>query len=277
MKTDVWKVFEKLPQIMERHGNISIPPSQQWGGGPVEQLAPVGHHKKRWKSFQRGNNTHRQRYAYRASSNLSRPNPSPKPWQRHGTLEPQTSPHPPKRADSVTPSLRINPVGPLPPDNPLKQEMNELKETRKKRQLYWAGLIEDLGEDEWKNPANYDRQRWEDEERKADNKFEELAGLIKMAEMGFSIEAIDDHNTDGGPSGQEVENNRRFDARGRTDGAQQGRGRPLDHRRRAEVTLHRRDRNGNVHIDFRESNPNAPTKEPIIWNERKQAPAEYVG
>lgn len=63
--------------------------------------------------------------------------------------------------------------------------MNELKETRKRRQYYWVGLIEDLGEDEWENLANHDRQRWEEENRLADQRFEELAGQIKLAEMGI--------------------------------------------------------------------------------------------
>ena len=63
--------------------------------------------------------------------------------------------------------------------------MEELKETRKRRQYYWAGLIEGLGEYAWENLANYDRQRWQDENTLADKKFEDLAGQIKLAEMGI--------------------------------------------------------------------------------------------
>lgn len=85
----------------------------------------------------------------------------------------------------VPPRQVVQKIGPLPPDHPLKVEMEELKQTRKKRQYYWAGLIEDLGEDEWENLANYDRQRWEEENRLADQRLEELAGQIKLAEMGI--------------------------------------------------------------------------------------------
>lgn len=83
------------------------------------------------------------------------------------------------------PGQVVQRIGPLPPDHPLQVEIEELKETRKRRQYYWVGLIEDLGEDEWENLANYDRQRWEEENRLADQRFEELAGQIKLAEMGI--------------------------------------------------------------------------------------------
>lgn len=36
-------------------------------------------------------------------------------------------------------------------------------------------------------PCDYDRQRWEDEQRLADRKFEGLAGQIKLAEVGSPL------------------------------------------------------------------------------------------
>ena len=65
-------------------------------------------------------------------------------------------------------------------------EMEEVKKVRREREYYWAGLIDVIG-DEWQNPANYDRQMWESEIVLADKKFEELAGQIKLAEMGIVL------------------------------------------------------------------------------------------
>lgn len=103
---------------------------------------------------------------------------------QHHPLSPQNG-QSPSRLLLAPPSQVVRKIGPLPPNHPLKIEMEELKETRKRRQYYWVGLIEDIGEDEWENLANYDRQRWEEENRLADQRFEELAGQIKLAEMGI--------------------------------------------------------------------------------------------
>ena len=77
----------------------------------------------------------------------------------------------------------------LPQSHPLVLEMMELKHTREQRRMYWAGLANDIGE-EWENAASYDRQRWEMEERLADQKFQELSGQVALAERGLSLDGV---------------------------------------------------------------------------------------
>ncbi len=152
--------------------------------------------------------------------------------------------------------------------------MEELKGTRKRRQFYWAGLIEDLGDDEWGNPANYDRQRWEDEERKADDKFEELAGQIKLVEMGFPVGLMESQEP--GRSGSAGRDRVRTDPsngpRGSSNRDERGRD-GIQNRRQQRALLHQLDHNGRLHANFRGNNPNAPTKRPMVWTKQKQASA----
>ena len=72
----------------------------------------------------------------------------------------------------------------LPPDHPYMIEMKELKMTREHRRLYWLGVSDAIGP-EWENPASFDRQMWETEERLADQKFAMLSGQIALAERGI--------------------------------------------------------------------------------------------
>ena len=71
----------------------------------------------------------------------------------------------------------------LPEDHPLIVEMKGLTEEKARRQLYWAELAKILG-GEWENPASFDRQTWLEETRVADEKLDELAGQIRLAEHG---------------------------------------------------------------------------------------------
>ena len=75
---------------------------------------------------------------------------------------------------------------PLTADHPLKEELAEVKRERELRKKYWAGLAQRIPE-EMENPGSYDFQRWQEEEKMADAKVEELAGLIALAERGIPI------------------------------------------------------------------------------------------
>lgn len=184
----------------------------------------------------------------------------------------------PRRADGSLSTTNVSRPGPLPADHPLKREMDELKATRKKRQFYWAGLIEDLGDDEWGNPANYDRQRWEEEERLADKKFEELAGQIKLAETGFPLLASEGEDQ-----------SRRTSAECGFNQSPTADAHPARyiHDRGGTVLMQQRGRQNRSHL-YRQSsseglrsnskamkppNPNAPPRKEIFWTQRKRASA----
>ncbi|MCJ1363212.1 hypothetical protein MMC16_002319 [Acarospora aff. strigata] len=247
--------------------------TDQWGGGQDQLFAPTRLNRKKWKPFQRGPSD-------RAPANASQGPRTmlgrPETRQEHQAREPQAQglPRPSTEADSSvrnTPSTR---PGPLAPDHPLKREMDELKETRKRRQLYWAGLIEDLGDDEWGNPANYDRQRWEDEERKADDKFEDLAGQIKLAEMGYAVAAIEnrDHSRLA-PRGRDQDSSYRTDStRGRI--YRRGRGRlHTESREQDDTPSHRQIHTSRPLRRSWEENLHAPAKKTVFWSRTRQTSA----
>jgi len=184
----------------------------------------------------------------------------------------------PRRADGSLSTTNVLRTGPLPANHPLKREMDELKATRKKRQFYWAGLIEDLGDDEWGNPANYDRQRWGEEEGLADKKFEELAGQIKLAEMGFPLLASEDQDQSR-RTPAEWESNQGPTADAYPDRYNRDRG--------GTVRMQQRGRQNRSHL-YRQSsseglrsnskamkppNPNAPPRKEIFWTQQKRASA----
>lgn len=181
----------------------------------------------------------------------------------------------PRRVHSGLPTTNVSRPGPLPADHPLRREIDELRATRKRRQFYWAGLIEDLGDDEWGNPANYDRQRWEDEERLADTKFEELAGQIKLAEMGFPLLGGEVQDQSGSPSAARGSdqgnvadyNGRRCSRGGRATTSMQQRA------WQDSNSVRRRTRGKKLDSNFRGSNPNAPPRKEIHWTQQKRASA----
>ena len=167
---------------------------EQWGGGPDQADTMSREQRKRWDPYHKHS---RRGWNQSAPGNVSRGPRATRgaanfePWQQdgieHSHQQPQSNARPQlSKSPPVPPDQLIPRVGPLPPDHPLKLEMEELKQTRKERQYHWARLIADLGEDEWENPANYDRQRWEEEDKLADQKFEDLTGQIKLAEMGIT-------------------------------------------------------------------------------------------
>ncbi|KAI9724837.1 MAG: hypothetical protein M1812_000113 [Candelaria pacifica] len=166
--------------------------SQNWGG-TNQGFAPLRPQRGTWKP-PRGSQ-------YRTPQEV-RPRSPPRTQattanlrERNRSSSPRKLPSGPHTASYAhpwgPPSLRgrFRTPHPLPADHPLMTEMAELKITRKNRQQYWAGLIPNLG-DEWANPASYDRQQWEQETTLADEKLSELAGQIKMAEMGMPEEMI---------------------------------------------------------------------------------------
>ncbi|MCJ1365660.1 hypothetical protein MMC16_004785 [Acarospora aff. strigata] len=244
-----------------------------WGGAPDQPFVPTNRDRKKWRPFQQGR-------ANRGPTNAPKA-----PRAMSGTLRKQQtySPGPqtqfpyPRRAESGLPTMEVSRPGPLPADHPLKREMDELKATRKKRQLYWAGLIEDLGDDEWGNPANYDRQRWEEEERLADKKFEELAGQIKLAEMGFPLLASGDQDQSTRTSAEWGSD------QGPTADAHRDR---YSHDRGGTVRMHPRGRHSRDH-SYRRSpgeglysrskgpkpNPNTPPRKEVFWTQQKRASA----
>ncbi|MCJ1478508.1 hypothetical protein MMC13_007188 [Lambiella insularis] len=75
---------------------------------------------------------------------------------------------------------------PLPFEHPLKEELAEVKRIRDARRLYWAEMAVLLPQD-MDNPGSYDYQRQQEEERAAEKKIAELAGLIALAERGIAI------------------------------------------------------------------------------------------
>ena len=173
--------------------NVTSPNDEQWGGDASQANTMSRGQRKRWDPYHKkaGRVWHQdpprnapsgpRSMTDRVSFNSGRHDRNHQPHQQplwNGRSSPMMSPFAP-------PDQPVRRIGPLPPDHPLKVEMEELKQTRKSRQYYWAGLIEDLGEEEWENLANYDRQRWEEENTLADQKFEDLAGQIKLAEMGI--------------------------------------------------------------------------------------------
>ena len=74
----------------------------------------------------------------------------------------------------------------LADDHPLKEELAEVKRERELRKLYWAGLAQRIPE-EMESAGSYDYQRWKEEEKLADAKIEELAGLIALAKRGIPV------------------------------------------------------------------------------------------
>ncbi|KAA6415617.1 MAG: hypothetical protein FRX48_00333 [Lasallia pustulata] len=171
---------------------------EQWGGGAHQSNTIPRHQRKRWDPYNRkpGRAWHQDwlknaplrphNMSGRINFDYGSQDRNPQPHQQHLS----NGRSPPRISPLASPDQVVRRIGPLPPDHPLKVEMEELKQTRKRRQYYWVGLIEDLGEDEWENPANYDRQRWEEENALADQKFEDLAGRIKLAEMGIIDHSI---------------------------------------------------------------------------------------
>ncbi|KAI9875201.1 MAG: hypothetical protein M1830_008765 [Pleopsidium flavum] len=248
--------------------------SPQWGGGPDQQFAPTTRYRKKRKLF-RGGQSHRgimnAPQAPRAMSGQSIGGQQ----QRARPPDLQRLPPLPTTTNFGSPNLSSTRPGPLPRDHPLKCEMEELKDTRKRRQFYWAGLIEDLGDEESGNPANCDRQRWEDEERKADDKFEQLAGQIKLVEMGFPVGIMESQETSrsGSAGRKRVRNDPPNGPRSR--GKRDGRGRDgiQNRRQQYKVPLHQQDRDGRLHANFRGNNPNVPTRRPMVWTKQKQASA----
>ncbi len=251
---------------------VSIDQScQEWGGEPNQRFAPMNRDRNKWKPFQQGRGMHGSKNTPRAPRAIS------------GTLRQQQVPAPepqmqvplPGRAHSGLPTTNASRPGPLPADHPLRREMDELKATRKKRQFYWAGLIEDLGDDEWGNPANYDRQRWDNEERLADAKFEELAGQIKLVEMGFPLLAGEVQGRSrsssaawGSDQGNTADyNGRPFSRGGRATTSTQQRAREDSN------SVRHRTRGRRLDSNFRGSNPNAPPRKEIHWTQQKRASA----
>ena len=136
---------------------------------------------KKWDPF--GNKATRGYFSHAPSNAPSGPRAM---MGNHGLApEPVLSPAP---SPGVRRQCQIA-YNPLPSSHPLKVEMEELKATREKRRLYWAGLAENLGED-WENSASYDRQTWEREEKLADAKFADLAGQIALTERGFPTNLV---------------------------------------------------------------------------------------
>ncbi|KAI9755696.1 MAG: hypothetical protein M1835_000798, partial [Candelina submexicana] len=179
--------------------------SQNWGGGRDQQFAPPRRQRGTWKpprgSQYREPRDVRPRTPPRLqASNASlrerldrqrdRTPPNDRvPFNRQTASYVHTRGPPPRSGVPLLHRSQSRTPRPLPADHPLMVEMAELKRTRDTRKRYWAGLIPNLG-DEWQNPASIDRQQWEEEENLADNKFADLAGQIKMAEMGMSEEII---------------------------------------------------------------------------------------
>lgn len=71
----------------------------------------------------------------------------------------------------------------LDPNHPLIVEMAQLKAERERKRLVWAEFAENFPED-WRKPESPDRQRWNEEWKLADEKLEEVAGLIALAKSG---------------------------------------------------------------------------------------------
>ena len=156
--------------------------------------------------------------------------------------------------------------------------MDELKATRKRRQFYWAGLIEDLDDDAWGNPANYDHQRWEDEERLADKKFEDLAGQIKLAEMGYPFMAEEGPGQSsstsaawGSDQGHTADAHHDIHTSDKQSSIRMQHPRP--HR---TSPLHHPGGGGRLKYNGRDSNPNAPPRKELFWTQQKRVSAVNV-
>ncbi|MCJ1402481.1 hypothetical protein MMC11_005701 [Xylographa trunciseda] len=112
-------------------------------------------------------------------------------WKRKGWLEALPLPAPPPTRTHGNPfgfsNVPADRKVPLPFDHPLKEELAEVKRVRESRRVYWAQMSVDLPDD-MDNPGSYDYQRWKEEERVAEAKIEELAGLIALAERGIMVE-----------------------------------------------------------------------------------------
>ncbi|MCJ1234924.1 hypothetical protein MMC14_002888 [Varicellaria rhodocarpa] len=182
---------------------MQSPDDTQWGGGGSGQNTRGGKRQK-WtnKSVFRGtggSNRGRGQGSHRGGYDIPQGTPAGPRGHRNirgpapGRHHPRNSPAPSRNFAPQLSETSFNPVttpalpqGPLPPDHPYMIEMKELKITRERRRLYWAGVLDAVG-DEWENPAAYDRQMWEAEERMADQKFATLSGQIALAERGIDV------------------------------------------------------------------------------------------
>ncbi len=187
---------ERTSDLPRQHNPPITKPSENWGGGTNQRFAPIRRPRGRGNRPRGSQSRVPQQYRTRTPprTQASAASLRERPYnQRNRSYSPRRSPSRPQGASYAhprgVPSLHGHPRAALPANHPLMEEMAELKATRKKKQLYWAGLIPHLGE-EWENPASVDRQQWELEESLADDKFAELAGQIKMAELGMPVEAI---------------------------------------------------------------------------------------
>jgi hypothetical protein len=107
--------------------------------------------------------------------------------QRYGP-SPVTVQQLPRATNSNPFGFNIAPPQPksLPDDHPLKVELAKVREHREKRKKYWAGLAMTIPE-EMRNEGSYDYQRWQAEDRLAEEAIENLVKMITAAELGFQV------------------------------------------------------------------------------------------
>ena len=249
---------------------------EQWGGGAHQRNTIPRDQRKRWDPYNKkpGIAWHQGprksaplrphnmtgRFNFDCGSQGRNPKPHQQPLSNCQS--------PPKMSPLASPDQIVRRIGPLPPDHPLKVEMENLKQTRKRRQYYWVGLIEDLGEDEWENPANYDRQRWEEENTLADQKFEDLAGRIKLAEMGIIDHSIQPEASQLRSNDQDNKaesNNER--AKARNARGQRALKRARGQRAEPQAPSHRRSERQNINVsNFQHTRLTSKyPRETVVW------------